>query len=790
MKKQKMLRVVFVVLICVVMVFPLTQVLACGPFFPEAIFSYSSQPDVPLDHYVSGELGVVQPTYRRAYLYVAYRYFNAQALSHAEQDATLALLNQRLSSEGMSSTTEAKVSTSEQWLTARGQVPGVPAIREIQTDRRIQIASPYGGGMYYDTLANCLDPAFVTAAGTLNERIEQFGADSPATREWVKAEDAVFNNCGDTKGYPIDVPVAADASLPEIIRADRAYQIAAAHFYAEDFDGAGKLFAEIARDSHSPWRAISALMVARARIRAATLSTAKPEDGLAVLREAGEMLAKIIADPSLSKVHDGAERLYGFVRFRTDPAGRTHELAAKLEKPGDANLGQDLDDYTGLLQLGPTRFTSDLSPQELATRYIAFAKDVRSDDLTDWIFNLQDYSKDARAHAMERWRATSSNAWLIAALMRTQGSDADAEGLLTASRKIEANSPAYTTAAFHRIRIETEAGHRDAARTELDAILARAQQKFPRSSLNLFLAARMSLARNLDELMRYSVRVPTVVNMDYGIPEPSNDQMLDRDGALAFTRRMPTALLVRAAEEEILPTLLRINVVESAWVRAVVIGDDANAMRLALAMGKIKAKNGGTSPPVDIDVEPEVAAAMKDYVAAPDRAARQFVAALIILRMPGLRPYVPFGAARGEAVGETDRFHDNWWCGMPDKPMGQMGDRQNPVSQANYNRWAVDPRMDSPIEFLSAKERQTAEEEWTKLVAAGAGPAWLGEQTVAFAKLHRADPRVPEALHLAVLSTRYGCGDKQSSAQSHAAFDLLHRWYPNSEWTQKTPYWF
>jgi hypothetical protein len=102
----------------------------------------------------------------------------------------------------------------------------------------------------------------------------------------------------------------------------------------------------------------------------------------------------------------------------------------------------------------------------------------------------------------------------------------------------------------------------------------------------------------------------------------------------------------------------------------------------------------------------------------------------------------------------------------------------------------IDTRTDAPPQFLSANERKLAEEEWSKLIASGAGPNWLGEQTIAFAKLHRDDPRIPEALHLAVQATRYGCGDKQTSGYSRAAFELLHRRYPNSEWTAKTPYWF
>ena len=59
-----------------------------------------------------------------------------------------------------------------------------------------------------------------------------------------------------------------------------------------------------------------------------------------------------------------------------------------------------------------------------------------------------------------------------------------------------------------------------------------------------------------------------------------------------------------------------------------------------------------------------------------------------------------------------------------------------------------------------------------------------------WAKAHPNDPRLPEALHYFVRATRYGCVDKSIGPYSRKAFDLLHRKYPNSEWTKKTPYWF
>ena len=66
----------------------------------------------------------------------------------------------------------------------------------------------------------------------------------------------------------------------------------------------------------------------------------------------------------------------------------------------------------------------------------------------------------------------------------------------------------------------------------------------------------------------------------------------------------------------------------------------------------------------------------------------------------------------------------------------------------------------------------------------------LAGQTLAFARAHPQDPRVPEALYLVVRATRFGCTGDQTGDFSHRAFDLLHRRYAATECAAKTPYWF
>jgi hypothetical protein len=62
-------------------------------------------------------------------------------------------------------------------------------------------------------------------------------------------------------------------------------------------------------------------------------------------------------------------------------------------------------------------------------------------------------------------------------------------------------------------------------------------------------------------------------------------------------------------------------------------------------------------------------------------------------------------------------------------------------------------------------------------------------RAVLWAKAHPDDSRVPEALHLAVRTTRYTNGAHTTTFPKQA-FVLLHTRYPKSPWTAATPYWY
>ena len=93
-------------------------------------------------------------------------------------------------------------------------------------------------------------------------------------------------------------------------------------------------------------------------------------------------------------------------------------------------------------------------------------------------------------------------------------------------------------------------------------------------------------------------------------------------------------------------------------------------------------------------------------------------------------------------------------------------------------------------EFLTEKEKKEAETEWNALSKLQTAPNYLCKEVLERAKTNPNDKRLPEALHLAVRSTRYGCVDKETSKLSKAVYSILHGRFPGNTWAKKTPYWF
>lgn len=730
---------------------------SCGPFFPNAIFVFGTHPGKPLKWYADGSLGVVLPDYNRSYLVIAYRYFAGRPLAESERNDAL---NYWRGALGRSWNPEEDKSKDPllDWLAARRQILGAEAAAPaISADQQVP------GG--YGNFTNCLDDAFRTAALTLRDRASRFGNDRPAIQEWVQAQDMVFSDCDHGQGIP---PVAKDSS-PAWLKSDRQYQVAAAYFYVHSFDEAAQQFDQIARDSGSPWRKLAPYLAARSMIRKATMPEKLDQEAL---QNAESRLQKIVADPSNIGMQKAARAMLGFVSLRLHPEQRTAELAQLLAGPQpDPNFYQDLVDYAW----GSGQATGD------------------DPEITDWIFTFQQKGDDARAHALARWRKQHSLPWLVAALSKIDSKDAAAGDLLRAAEQAPASSPAYATVAYHRIRLLMQAGAVDKARSVLEGILKSTPVRLTDSSLNLFLGHRAQLATSYQDFLAHAA-LP-VIDIDDGIDsretfacEPKScDEVLyggadkpavqwrfDRNSAWILNLRTPLTLLADAAKSNELHQSLRGEVALAAWTRAEMLNRHDIAAALAPELEK---------------AYPAVKEQMEAYAAAKPEDAKQ-AGLFAILHFPGMRPYVNSGVARSTAIEKVDDFRDNWWCADVGTEVDQVNRAKDESLWAKAHKITIPKDAPAAPSFFSPEQQKAADREWQELVASGAGPSYLAREAMAWATAQPQDPRVPEALHLAVRSTRYGCSDDMTSNLSHKAFTLLHEKYPNSKWAKLTPYWY
>jgi hypothetical protein len=307
-------------------------ILACGPSYISPIFEYEHAPENPYENFAAGRIGIIKPSQRRIVLMAAYRYLNDGGFSGAEQKALVEVWNAEFNNQPYEEDDIGE--TVKKWVEKRRSVVG----KEEKTPE-IYVEREYGG---YDFFPNCTKNAFETAIQTLSDRIVAHGSEDTGVRDWIKAQDKVFENCASGKS----TPDAANEAMPEWLRKDRAYQTAAAEFYSLDYDSAKRHFAEIALDYDSPWQETAEYLVGRALVRQASLSKDKTKSHL-LYTEAEQNLA-IVATKG-GKFSDSADKMIGLIKYRLRPAERVRELAQTIAAQGGTNFRQDLIDYNWLL---------------------------------------------------------------------------------------------------------------------------------------------------------------------------------------------------------------------------------------------------------------------------------------------------------------------------------------------------------------------------------------------------------------------------------------------------------
>lgn len=766
-------RIAFALSILLVSVFAFVRWAQSCSEPPDPFADYSEHPDVPFERFVQGDLGVVQPTFARSYLVVAYRYASGVPLTADEQQGAIALWQRRgidasniypqYYSAGPDVHRENHYLQDVQdegdgpkdWLDARGQVDSASP-SEINQLQNLET---------YNSYVNCSNDAFASAAATLLQRIKQFGKDHHGIKDWVAAQDAVFENCAGDPTKPVS-PEAASSSLPEILQYDREYQIAAARMYSDQYDQAIQAFQKIAAEPKSPWRDIAPYLVARTMVRRATLEVPQPEAAKYRLvtippfvpdemQAAADYTRKLLTESPNRPFAVPLQELLDRAEFRLHPAERTVQLSRLLSQPApNERFYNWLWDYTWLLDRRQDS-RSDFGvgvPEEYAKRLTERQKD----NLTDWIITFQMEGAVAADHALQVWYSNRESVpWLLSTISKIAANAPHASEVLTAADRVPASSPAYTSLFYHRMRLRNGMGKFAEVRQSIDAYLASTPNLMP-IARDYLLNFRLDAASDLDDAVRFLPRENCSV--DNRQPPPNCSTSIAEDSAL-YLDALPLDMLVQVLGNKNLADLEKAKFLRNVWLRAVLLGRDDVAQSLVAQAFQ----PGAYQMPFGNDVIEKL---VKDYESAATAQEKQFAAVFL------MQHQYAFGYDIGSMVA---------WCAST-----------RAFSEASTG-WPEPSQPATPLApppFLTEAQRKQAETEQTALDHVDSQANYYTKVVLEYAQKHPEDPRVPEALSRAVKNTRLNCNNPRTGELSEAAFNLLHKRYGDTSWAKNTKHWY
>ena len=178
-------RIVAVSLAALLLLNLANPALACAPSFLEPVYVFVESPDLPFAEFTAGKLGILRPTFGRKTLAIAFRYLNGGSFTSDEQKALTLALRAKGSEEPATDAVKLWIATRKEFLKENETLPAI----YVEQQR-------YGG---YDFFPNCTANAFEVATETLKARVASYGAEDTNVRNWLAAQDTVFQNCSSSE---------------------------------------------------------------------------------------------------------------------------------------------------------------------------------------------------------------------------------------------------------------------------------------------------------------------------------------------------------------------------------------------------------------------------------------------------------------------------------------------------------------------------------------------------------------------------------------------------------------
>ena len=716
--------------------FVATQACASGDWGPSYTrFKAYTAPDMPLERFQQGELGVLQPGMQRVYLYTAWRALTlgARARENPGTAGGLARADGAAFGYGWETSGE-QTPLKEEWL------------RETRLPESLFGACPPAANTF--------------AMQTFRALGKRKDATAARVKAWSDAQEQVSNVCkveqdaryGDGSALArLAMPAALPDTEPAYWRQLRDYQRAAAHFHGERHAEATALFEQIAGTADHPMRDLGRYLALRSEVRRAVKLTAKADDAArqAAYAALEERTLTILADASLAPRHEAARATLRSARAHLTPHGMYADLNRYLADPAADPFIDD--------RLGDWMAVQRLAEEQLQT-HAAIVRTARSKyDFIDWIETLRECGypgqgdascRPSAERAMAQWQRSGARPWLAAVLITAAGLT---PALEKAALAVKSGEPDYLTARYHLARLYRLAGRSGDARAVSDAAL---KLDMPHGSRNLFREERFAVATSVADAAAFMLRVDvdSTRGNDKAV-ESLNDDALDW-----LINGLGSTDMVELARQDKLDANIRARLASGAWMRAELLGKHDVALQ---ALGVL---------------EPLAPALQKDiavYRAAKAPAERRHLMLLTALRF-GLSPQMSETSTPVKEIGKDEVAASNW-CSFKPGAIVDTGPKAFP--------WLLPPRP-------AVGDKARAGEELGRLAALKSATGYIGDHVMARLKTHPRDPDLPWLLHVVVASTRGGCLDADAKQLSRAAFGALHKRYPGDEWTKKTPYFY
>ena len=595
-------------------------------------------------------------------------------------------------------------------------------------------------------VSNCLGDAFKTANETLRDRRARYGAGSIELIRWIEAQIKIFDQCsGEVEFDPPQDP--RPEWLPQE-RYDRQYQIAASYFYNGQHLEAASRFGEIGRTPDSPWRDLGRYLVGRSLAREAVVNENEPERHLQLALARYRELA---AEPDYVAAFPSVPGQVRYVEARLRPVALRRELEQRIiDEPREVSLG-DLGVYLSLLRRA----------------------ELVQDTATDFETWHRLATKPQPEIVIQRWRDEQSLPWLYLALAQAQARHGreTLTDLVRTADTLAPETPGHFNMLLHRIRIRGLLGDVNGALGLAEDAKSR---DLDRSRLNRLRTVAANATADWADYFRWAPLKALSLSWtdDFARQLPPNFNRITRDTPLfskettdLLNNHFTAAMILEIIDTPGLGQYLRGRLAIAGWTKAMLADDLPTALALA---NHIRTNI------------PQLNGEIQAFQQAVDK---HFEAARIVFDHPAFSPWLRAGEGRRQTVIGPVRptpdhiaagfARQNWWCA--DYPDRGNREADETLDHPRFSRY-------SPSEMKAIRE--------VGQLRSTAATTSFGPHVLRYAMDHLDDPRIARTLHRLVFATRHACHAWAPGNISQAAYALLHKHFPESEWADKTPYWY